>query len=468
MKKFINRTNELNMLKKQYMQDEAAFVVIYGRRRIGKSTLIQEFCRDKKCISFLATEENEMENRNAFKTKVANALDNTLLMSSNLDRWEPIFDCIAQYCETAEERLVVVLDEFQYLGKANPAFPSILMSIWDEKLKDKNIMLILCGSLINMMTTQVLSYDSPLYGRRTAQKKLQQIAFKHYHEFMPELTIEEQIERYAVTGGVPKYIELFHKQGDIYEAIQDNVLDNSSFLYEEPEFLLRKEVSEVGSYFSILKTIAAGNHKLGNISSALNVKQSGLSKYLATLCELDILEREVPITEENPEKSKRGLYFIKDNFIRFWFRFVFPYRDLLETGQEDFVLQKLKQSFIENHVSYIYENVCREIVWDMNGNGVMFNRVGRWWNKDTEIDIVAYDSGGEDILFGECKYSKNPKGIEVLADLKEKARDVEWNKGNRKEHYVIFSKSGFTTELLERAEKDKSIILVDKLDYVMK
>ena len=189
MKKFINRTNELNMLKKQYMEDEAAFVVIYGRRRIGKSTLIQEFCRDKKCISFLATEENEMENRNTFKTKVANALDNTLLMSSNLDRWEPIFDCIAQYCETAEERLVVVLDEFQYLGKANPAFLSILMSIWDQKLKDKNIMLILCGSLINMMTTQVLSYDSPLYGRRTAQKKLQQIAFKHYHEFMPELTI---------------------------------------------------------------------------------------------------------------------------------------------------------------------------------------------------------------------------------------------------------------------------------------
>lgn len=298
------------MLKKQYTQDEAAFVVIYGRRRIGKSTLIQEFCKDKRCIFFLATEENETENRNAFKNKVANTLDNQLLMVSNLDRWEPIFDSIAQYCETSQERLIVVLDEFQYLGKANPAFPSILMSIWDEKLKNKNIMLVLCGSLINMMTTQVLSYDSPLYGRGTAQKKLQQIAFKHYHEFMPELTIEEQIERYAVTGGVPKYIELFHNKKNIYEAIQDSVLDSSSFLYEEPEFLLRKEVSEVGSYFSILKTIAAGNHKLGNISAALNTKQSGLSKYLATLCELDILEREVPITEENPEKSKKGLYFI--------------------------------------------------------------------------------------------------------------------------------------------------------------
>ena len=205
-----------------------------------------------------------------------------------------------------------------------------------------------------------------------------------------------------------------------------------------------------------------------HIGTVLNAKQSGLSKYLATLCELDILEREVPVTEENPEKSKKGLYFIKDNFIRFWFRFVFPYRDLLEAGQEDFVLQKLEQSFIENHVSYVYENICREMIWDMNGKDILFNRVGRWWNKDIEIDIVAYDSNGDDILFGECKYSKNPKGIDVLADLKVKANEVEWNKAKRKEYYVIFSKSGFTKELLERAEKEKSIILVDKLDVMSK
>lgn len=458
MGKFINRTNELNMLKKQYEQKEAAFVVIYGRRRIGKSRLIQEFVKEKRCISFLATEENETENRNAFKSKVADVLENPLLKAAQIDRWESIFDVIAEACDE-KERLIVVLDEFQYLGKANAAFPSILMSIWDEKLKDKNIMLILCGSLINMMTSQVLNYDSPLYGRRTAQKKMQQIPFKHYHEFVPDLTAEEQIERYAVTGGVPKYIELFHTKGDIYDAIRDNVLDSSSFLYEEPEFLLRKEVSEVGSYFSILKVIASGNHKLGNISTVLNIKQSGLSKYLATLCDLDILERQVPITEENPEKSKKGLYFIKDNFIRFWFQFVFPYRDMLETGQEEFVVQKLKKSFVENHVSYVYEDICRERVWDLNGKGMMFNRVGRWWDKENEVDIVAYDSMGEDILFGECKYSQNPKGIEVLADLKQKSHEVKWKNGKRKEHFVIFSKSGFTKELIERAEKDGSIIL---------
>lgn len=167
-------------------------------------------------------------------------------------------------------------------------------------------------------------------------------------------------------------------------------------------------------------------------------------------------------------KARKDYILFKDNFIRFWFRFVFPYRDLIEAGQEDFVLRKLKNGFIENHVSYVYENICREMVWDLICSDITFNRVGRWWNKDTEIDIVAYDSGGNDILFGECKYSKNLKGIDVLADLKVKAKGVEWNKGTRKEYYVIFSKSGFTRELIEKAEKEKNIVLVDKLDIMTK
>ena len=185
MKQFVNRRKELETLRKEYSRKEASFVVIYGRRRVGKTALIKEFCKDKRSIMFLATEENETENRNAFKDAVAEALDHTLLREAQVTRWETIFDSIADQCDQAKDRLILVMDEFQYLGKANPAFPSILMKIWDEKLKDKNIMLILCGSLINMMTSQVLNYDSPLYGRRTAQIKLQQIAFEHYKEFMP-------------------------------------------------------------------------------------------------------------------------------------------------------------------------------------------------------------------------------------------------------------------------------------------
>lgn len=188
-------------------------------------------------------------------------------------------------------------------------------------------MVILCGSLISMMVSQTLSYDSPLYGRRTAQIQLKPIPFRYYREFFPERSVRELVELYYVTGGVPKYIELFSGGGDIYSAIRDNVLDRAGYLYDEPYFLLQKEVAEIGNYFSIIRAIAAGSSRLSAISGALEVKATSLTKYLKTLIDLDILEREVPVTEKNPELCKRGLYRIKDNYIRFWFVFVYPYRD---------------------------------------------------------------------------------------------------------------------------------------------
>ena len=199
---------------------------------------------------------------------------------------------------------------------------------------------ILSFALISMMESQTLSYSSPLYGRCTAQIRLTQIPFRYYREFFPYNERRNLIEMYAVTGGVPKYIESFSNCSDIYQAIEDNVLNQNSYLYDEPNFLLQQEVSEIGSYFSIIRSIAAGNHKISAIASMLEVKVTSLSKYLQTLINLDILEREVPITEENPEKSKKGLYKIKDNYLRFWFAFIYPNRGFIESGNESFVLDK--------------------------------------------------------------------------------------------------------------------------------
>lgn len=458
MSAFIDRIDEMATLENEYARDGASFVVIYGRRRVGKTTLINHFCESKDSIYFLATEENEYQNRNAFKQLVSEKFDNELLASASLTSWDPIFKVITE--EAKNKKIVLVIDEFQYLGKANKAFPSIMQKIWDEILLKSNVMLIICGSLINMMTSQVLNYDSPLYGRRTAQIKLKQIDFSFYHEFDESLSFDELLEQYAVTGGVPKYIELFDKKKSIYASIKDNILSTGSFLYAEPEFLLQKEVSEVGSYFSILKTIAAGNHKLSKIATSLGVSQSNLTNYLKNLIDLDIIEREVPITEENPEKSKMGLYRIKDNFISFWFKFVYANKSMIESGHMEYVEDKIKKNFIDNHVSYVYEDVCRGDVWNLLSEGVSFNRVGRWWgSKDVEIDILAYDSLGKDIIFGECKYSKQKKGMAVLIDLQNKARVVNWKKDKRKEYYVLYSKSGYTDELLEYVKEHSNVFL---------
>jgi len=460
LKNFINRDKEREFLNSEYNREGASLVILYGRRRVGKTALASEFMKEKNALYFLVSEESETQNRASFKDMVADFTENELLLNASIDKWDLIFKALLDY--KTENKKLVVIDEFQYLGKSNPAFPSIFQRIWDTMLKDANIMVILCGSLISMMESQTLNYDSPLYGRRTGQIKLKQIPFRHYNEFFPNKSKKELIEYYSVTGGVPKYIELFYDSENIYSAIEQNVLRRASFLYDEPNFLLQKEVSEIGSYFSIIKTIAVGNQKLSKIATSLELKQTGLTKYLKTLINLDILEREVPITEENPEKSKRGLYKIKDNFMLFWFKFLYPNLSYIESGNEELAMKKIHQHLVDSHISFVYEDVCIEEMWQLNIKdkwNFHFDKVGRWWNNNNEIDIVAIDSTGNDIIFGECKYWENKVGIDVLLALEEKAKSVEWKQKNRRQWYVLFGINGFTEDLKNLAEIRSDILL---------
>ena len=438
---------------------------MYGRRRVGKTTLISEFIKDKPALFFLASEESEAQNRNAFKDKAADFLESELLKNADIKNWEVIFKTIAD--TSFDSKPVIVIDEFQYIGKSNPAFPSIFQRIWEETLKNKPVMVILCGSLISMMESQTLSYNSPLYGLRTAQIRLKQIPFRYYQEFFPGKNRSELIEMYSVTGGVPKYIELFSETDDIYKSIQRCVLNRSGYLYDEPHFLLQQEVTEIGSYFSIIKAIAAGNSKLSAISTVLEIKSTGLTKYLKTLIDLDILEREVPVTEENPEKSKKGLYRIKDNYIRFWFAFVYPNMSFIESGNSRIVMNKIRKGLISGHTAFVYEDVCRERMWDLNAEDCWpfhFSKIGRWWDGKNEIDIAAIDPEEKNLILGECKFWQEPVGINIFRELEEKAGNVDWQKQNRHVWFVLFSLDGFTDELKELAAKREDLLLVDEMD----
>lgn len=463
MKRFIDREQEMDTLQNEYNREGSALVVMYGRRRVGKTTLISEFIKDKHALFFLASEESETQNRTVFKEKAADFINSDLLRNADVKSWDVVFKAIMDAPHPSKP--VIVLDEFQYLGKSNPAFPSIFQRIWEEFLKKRSVMVILCGSLISMMESQTLDYSSPLYGRRTAQIRLKQIPFSYYHEFFPEKSRRELIEMYAVTGGVPKYIELFSESKDIYSAIQKCVLNRSGYLYDEPHFLLQQEVSEIGSYFSIIKAIAAGNSKLSAISSVLELKATSLTKYLKTLIDLDILEREVPITEENPEKSKKGLYRIKDNYLRFWFAFVYPNMSFIESGHSKIVMDKIRKGLVSNHIGFVYEDVCHEKMWDLNADDAWpfhFTKLGRYWDSQTEIDVAALDPEGHNLILGECKYWKEPVGMHVLRDLEEKSRRVSWQKNERQEWYVLFSASGFTDELREYAVWRHDLLLVNE------
>ena len=451
MRRFVDREQEMATLQSEYDRDGSALVVLYGRRRVGKTTLISEFIKNKKALFFLASEESESQNRLAFQEKAADFLNSDLLKNVEVKSWDVLFRAIID--THFDSKPVIVLDEFQYLGKSNPAFPSVFQRIWEEILKDRQVMVILCGSLISMMQSQTLAYDSPLYGRRTAQIRLKQIPFAYYHQFFPDKSRKELIEMYAVTGGVPKYIELFSQSNDIYSAIETCVLNRSGYLYDEPHFLLQQEVSEVGSYFSIIKAIAAGNTKLSAIAGVLEVKSTSLTKYLKTLIDLDILEREVPVTEDSPEKSKKGLYKIKDNYLRFWFAFVYPNMSFIESGHGRIVMDKIRKSLVRNHIAFVYEDICRERMWEINAEGVWpfyFSKLGRYWDSKEEIDIAAIDPDGKNLILGECKYWQEPIGVSVLRELEAKAKTVSWEKEKRKTWFVLFSVNGFTEDL--RAE----------------
>ncbi|QKG29812.1 ATP-binding protein [Campylobacter sp. RM16187] len=445
---FADRVKELKLLNDEYSNSNFSFTVLYGRRRVGKTTLLKEFIKDKPSIYFLATLENFNVVLNRFKDIVAEFLQDSLLKSLELTDIKQLFKYLSN--KKFDKKIIIIIDEFQYLSKIDSSIPSQFQYIIDELLKDKSIHLILCGSIISMMYEQTLSYNSPLYGRRTSDIKLEAIEFDYLKEFFNNKSKEELIELYSVLYGVPKYLEMFRDSGDIFNSIETNILNPNGYLYNEPQFILQNEVNEPITYFSILEAIANGEHKIGNIAGKLNKNVQNITSFISKLMELDIIYKDVPITESNPLKSKKGLYFIKDNFFRFWFSYVLPYKSQLEIGNTNYVLNILKENF-NSFISPIYEKLALRYM--MNNYSLI--KCGRWWDKDTEIDIVGIAQ--DYLIAAECKYSNKKVGIDVLKDLQEKSKKIDSNLPIK--HFFIFSKSGFTDEL--KKLKGDEVVLVE-------
>ena len=465
--KFIGRTNELASLEKEYRRD-SSFVVIYGRRRVGKTTLIKEFIKKKaNTFYFLATEELEAQSMKRFASVIARGTGNTMLKSVTFSDWLDLFRVITEY--KPDEKKILVIDEFPYLVKTNSAFPSVLQNAWDEIMQDRNIMLILCGSLISMMQKHALSYDSPLYGRRTAQIRLMPLPFTNVYAAQ-NLSFDDAVQQYAVTGGVPKYLEFFQEKDSLIAQITDTVLSKNGFLYEEPKFLLSDEVQVPTSYFSIIKVIADGNHKLSKIAGALGFETSKLTPYLSTLSELGFVEKQVPVTEKNAEKSRKGLYFISDNFVRFWFRYVYPFKGELELDNTEIVLEELEKDFVSKFAAFAYEDICKDIFVSLcSGKVIDFvpSKVGSFWSNDassdTQIDVMAVDVKNKRLFAGECKYHNQPVDADVYFDLVKKVKgsaEIQKAFQNYTVMYGVFSKSGFTKRLLDVRRDNQNIFLI--------
>lgn len=461
---FINREAELAQLEHLYSSDHAELFVLYGRRRVGKTELLRAFCAEKPHVFFIATLSSDSDQLATFSQAIWGMTHTTVPEGFTFPGWEAAFRALADL----PGRPVVILDEFTYLMTGNQAIPSILQKVWDETLRHTRVFLVLCGSYIGMMEREVLAYQAPLYGRRTGSIFLNPLDLPATAVFFPSYTAIQAIETWAVLGGMPYYLHMFSDKVDVLANVRAQILNAQGPLYYEPQLLLMQELREPRNYFSILRAIAHGHTRLNEIAQAAGVGNAATTgRYLDILQQLRVVRRIVPATESRPEKSRKGLYQIADAFLRFWFRYVHPYQGSLDLGLADAILaQRIRPTF-EQFVSYAFEEAAREYLARQARQGTLPflpERIGSWWDQQSEIDVIMISDTDRCLLLGECKWSVNPVGVNVLEDLQRNAAPLLALGPWRTVTYALFAKSGFTPALRDLAlEQGVQLITVEQM-----
>jgi AAA+ ATPase superfamily predicted ATPase len=455
---FYNRTEELDALADAFDASGSDLVVVYGRRRVGKTELLKAFCNDRPHIYFLAAQEAELRQREKFAEQVATHFEDRV---PRINGWDEAFTYLGEKLQT--EQTVVVIDEFPYLVAENDSIPSYLQGFVDEQLDGTDSMLILCGSSVSTMESEVLGHESPLYGRRTAQFDVRPFSFEQAREVIT-YGIGDAVRSYAVTGGTPMYLTLFDYDTPLAANIRSRILSPSAVLYNEPEFLLRTELRTPARYMSILEAVALGHTTPNEVSGATGIDSGPLSKYLQTLRRLRLLEREVPVTASN-KKSKQSRYRVADEFLRFWFRYVEPNRSGIEEAP-DVVYRGTIAPDLPTHVATTFEDVCREALWAgiRRGDVDPYSELGRWWYGEHEVDIVGLAPNDDRLLLAECKWTSDPVGRSLVERLRTKADHVRWGPGNRTERFALFSKSGFVDGLADEVDDNWSLYGLSDLE----
>ncbi|WP_018259433.1 ATP-binding protein [Halomicrobium katesii] len=458
---FYDRVDELDTLVDDFETPCHDFYVVYGRRRVGKTALLKEFCDGRPHIYFLAAQEAEARQREKFVETVADHFDDRV---PRIDGWDEAFSYLGE--KIAQERCIVAIDEFPYLVDENDSLPSYVQSFVDEQLQETDSMLVLCGSSISTMESEVLGHESPLYGRRTGQIDLQAFTFQQARDVIA-YDIEAAVQSYAITGGTPMYLTLFDYSRPLGENVKQEILSPTAVLYNEPAFLLRTELRTPGRYMSILEAVATGHTTPSEIAGASGIDSGPLSKYLQTLRRLRLIDREVPVTASS-KQSKRSRYHVDDEFLRFWFRFVEPNRSSIEEAPA-VVYDETIEPNLSDHVATTFEDVCREAVWAAIRRDDLgpYSEVGRWWYGEDEIDIVGLAPGDDRILLGECKWTNEPVGHGLASQLREKGERVRWGPDTRDEEYALFSRNGFVDGLADDLGDDWELFDLSRIGEIL-
>ncbi len=453
----LGREEELNHLKELYEHDTFEFLVMYGRRRVGKTTILQEFAKHTNSIFFPAREKNDALNLKDFSKIVQYHFDQGFIAS--FQGWEDAFNYIG---EKASQRTAVIIDEFPYIVEENPSVKSILQHIIDHSWKNKNIFLILCGSSVNIMETDVMGSKSPLHDRQTSSLEIKPFDYLDSSLFFPNYTNEEKLLAYGILGGIPRYLEAFDSNCSIQENIASKIIKSGAYLNEEPDNLLRAELRETNIYNSILSAISNGRNKIIDIENFIHEDRTKVAKYLITLQTLRLVEKRTPCLEA--QTSKKSIYVIKDNFFKFWFRYEFTNNTYYAMLGEKEASKEIMDD-ISNLMGEVFEDICKEYVIRLAKlRKLPFTPyyLGKWWGANPaikaqdDVDLLAVDKTGKKAIFIECKFTSKPMPYNEYEDLLMASKAFP-NIIDKQLWFI--SKSGYTNSVIEQAKKDHATLL---------
>lgn len=457
MQNFINRKDTLGFMETLWNKKTAQFLVVYGRRRVGKTAVLGRFSSKKPILHWMAYRTTGKELLSDFSRHVYTILHNGEAPEGDFTygSWKVALETIS----SSPAKLGIVIDEFPYIAEADPSFPSVLQAVWDKSLSKTNNFLAVSGSSISMVKNEILKEKGPLYGRATAILHLAPIKPANLDEFFPRYSSVQLVEVYGITGGVPKYFEFISDNMPVLKNIEIAIKTKSTFLTSEPEFLLSEEFRETRTYLAILRALGKGASEIREISGLCGIDTKALSKYVDQLMELKLVERKISADKE-PDKGRKGRYAICDPFINFYFHFISPYLQEIEKDRYDAVIKNIERNFDSYIGKYIFEDICREWLAGLADKGKLSflpERVGSYWDRDMQIDVMGINHHDRAMILGEAKWTNQKVGLEILNNLEEKTKKLS-KQSNYHCQLVLFSRSGFTGKLIKTAEKKKVLL----------
>ena len=480
---FVGREKELAFLESKYTAENGQLIVLYGRRRVGKTETLKEFCKNKPHVFFACRECTDKLQLRTFSEKMLKEDIPARRYISQFENWEQAFRSVTDL-PSGDMKKLLIIDEFPYMCRGNTSIPSVLQNLWDEVLKDKNVMIVLCGSSMSFIEKELLSEKNPLYGRASGVYKMTEMDFYDAVKFFPDYSDTDKVIAYSVLGGIPHYLKQFDPKKPLAENIKNNILTKGCVLYSEVDFLLRQELRETPIYNSLIEAIALGNTKLNEISQKSLVDDtSKTSTYLRNLIQLGIVEREFSVDAGTKERANtnRGTYKLTDNYFRFWYAFVFANYSELEAGDVDGVFHYSVEPQLHQFASMPFEDVCRQYVRKLQqANALPFRyaHMGRWTGKttvrdtsapsgtriaETEIDILAVSRSRKEYLICECKFKNKPfsysEYLDTIAKLTPQKEKADF-------YYALFSESGFDNKIKEADNNNKRLWLYELSDIV--